>query len=149
MGTAAPVMARRRRLSGVALVLAVLVLGGGATTAAALTASRSQQRLAAQEMDHYVDDVSTGITEQVSDYSDALTDLAVGVSAQQFLSAADFATLSSSLDNRRLPGARPGRSPRACGPWLDQWSPDGLPASYFGSGRWRKQARTTARRRCM
>ncbi|HEY7272703.1 MAG TPA: GGDEF domain-containing protein [Actinoplanes sp.] len=103
--TAAAQTARRRRLSGVALVLAVLVLGGGATTAAALVANRSQQQLATQEMDHYIDDLSDVITEQVNDYGDALTDLAAGISAQQFLSAGDFATMASSLDNRRLPGA--------------------------------------------
>jgi diguanylate cyclase (GGDEF)-like protein len=103
--TAAAHPARRRRLSGVALILAVLLLGGAATIAAALAAGRSQQRLAAQEMDHYIDDVSDVITDQVNDYGDALTDLAVGISAQTFLHADDFATLSSSLDNRRLPGA--------------------------------------------
>ena len=105
METAAPHPARRRRLSGVALVLAVLLLGGAATAAAALAAGRSQHRLATQEMDHYIDDLSDVITEQVNDYGDALTDLAVGISAQTFLDADDFATLSSSLDSRRLPGA--------------------------------------------
>jgi diguanylate cyclase (GGDEF)-like protein len=101
----APHPARRRRLYGVAQILAVRLLGGTATAAAALAAGRSQHRLAAQEMDHYIDDLSDVIREQVNDYGDALTDLAVGVSAQTFLTAADFTTLSSSLDNRRLPGA--------------------------------------------
>jgi diguanylate cyclase (GGDEF)-like protein len=103
--TAAPQTARRRRLTGVALVLAVLVLGGGATGAAALVTNRSQQKLATQEMDHYIDDLSSVIADQVNDYGDALTDVAAGISAQQFLTAADFTTIASSLDNRRLPGA--------------------------------------------
>jgi diguanylate cyclase (GGDEF)-like protein len=103
--TAAPQTARRRRVTGVAMILAVLVLGGGATAAAALVTNRSQQKLATQEMDHYIDDLSSVIADQVNDYGDALTDVAAGISAQQFLSAADFTTIASSLDNRRLPGA--------------------------------------------
>ena len=81
------------------------MLGGGATATAALTTSRSQRRLATHEMDHYIDDVSTVITEQVNDYRDALADLAVGIGAQSFLSASDFAMLASSLGTERLPGA--------------------------------------------
>jgi diguanylate cyclase (GGDEF)-like protein len=103
--SAEPVPAKRRRLSGAALVLAVLVLGGGATGAAALTASRAQQRLATQEMNHYVEDLSDIIAGEIEDYGNTLTDLAAAISAQEFLSASDFVTLTAALDRRRLPGA--------------------------------------------
>ncbi len=103
--SAEPGHTRRRTLSGVALVLAVLVAGGLATAAAAVLEHRSQQRLATRLMDHHIDRLADETADEVSHYRDALTDLAVGISAQEYLSATDFDALTATMTSRRLPGA--------------------------------------------
>jgi diguanylate cyclase (GGDEF)-like protein len=97
--------ARRRRLSGAAMVLIVLIVGICATTGATLAVGRGQQHLATQAMDHYIDDISVAIEDELSHYGDALVDLAAGISSQDRLSSIDFVTMTAALDRGRLPGA--------------------------------------------
>jgi diguanylate cyclase (GGDEF)-like protein len=95
----------RRRLSGVAVVLLMLLAGGAATAGVALAQHRGRQRLAEQTMDRYIHRFSVVVTDEVSHYGDALIDLAAGISAQEHLTAADFAGMTAALDSTRLPGA--------------------------------------------
>ena len=95
----------RRTLSGVALVLLVFLAGGLTTATAAVLEHRSQQRLATRMMDHHVDRLAEVMTDEMGHYRDALTDLAAGIGAQEFLSATDFDALTATMTSRRLPGA--------------------------------------------
>jgi diguanylate cyclase (GGDEF)-like protein len=97
--------ARRRRLSGVAMVLIVPIIGILATTGAVRSVGRGQQRLATQAMDHYIADTSEVIADQVSHYGDALTDLAAGISSQDRFTNADFNAMTVTLSPTRLSGA--------------------------------------------
>jgi diguanylate cyclase (GGDEF)-like protein len=97
--------AGRRRLVGLVLVLAVLVTGGGVSGGAALAVSRGRQQLATQTMDHHVSTVAEAVIDQVGHYGDALTDLAAGISAQEYLTEQDFQGMTATMNARRLPGA--------------------------------------------
>ena len=97
--------AGRRTLGGVALVLLVLLTGGLATTTGSVLENRSQRRLATRLMDHHLDRLSDEAADQMGHYRDALTDLATGISAQEWLSSADFDALTATMTRRRLPGA--------------------------------------------
>jgi diguanylate cyclase (GGDEF)-like protein len=87
------------------MVLVVLVVGILATGAAVQSAGRSRQRLATLAMDRNIEDIGEVIAGQVSQYGDALTDLAAGISAQERLTHADFDAMTASLNSQRLKGA--------------------------------------------
>ncbi|MET7424228.1 sensor domain-containing diguanylate cyclase [Dactylosporangium sp. NPDC005555] len=96
--------ARRRRWAGFALVAAVFVAGLAIAAGGALTVSRVEQRHAARLMDRYTDDIGGAVTDQVENYRDLATDLAVSLGAQSDLTADDFAAITSGLTRDRLPG---------------------------------------------
>jgi diguanylate cyclase (GGDEF)-like protein len=100
-----PGQARRRRLSGVAMVLIVMTLGISVSTVATVSVRHDQRTLAAQAMDRDIDSVSDTVEDGINHYRDALVDLAAGLSSQTELTATDFAALTAALDERRLPGA--------------------------------------------
>ncbi len=97
--------AGRRRLVGVVLVLVVLVTGAVVSGGAALAISRGREQLATQTMDHHIATVAETVIDQVGHYGDALTDLAAGISAQEFLTEDDFQGMTAAMNARRLPGA--------------------------------------------
>jgi diguanylate cyclase (GGDEF)-like protein len=105
MESVASGQARRRRMSGAAMVVVMLILGISATAGATLAVARGQRRLATQEMDHYIDDISAAVQDELSHYGDALTDLAAGIGSQDRLTYADFKAMTAALARRRLPGA--------------------------------------------
>ena len=86
------------------MVLIVLILGICASAGATLAVQRAQERLATQAMDHYINDLSSAIADEVSHYGDALTDLAVGASAQDHFTYTDLSPgFHSSLLNTNGP----------------------------------------------
>ncbi|GLW35646.1 hypothetical protein Areg01_85810 [Actinoplanes regularis] len=91
-----------RRWTGIALVLIVAMIG----TAASWAAQRTyEQRSAAHVMDLDTNDLSQAINTEIQRYGDMLTDVAVAIGAQRDLTAADFAWITNTVSNRRLPGA--------------------------------------------
>ncbi|MCA2211939.1 diguanylate cyclase [Wangella sp. NEAU-J3] len=56
-------------------------------------------------MDYHLRTIAEEITDEVSHYGDALTDLAAGVSAQEHLTSEDFEGMTAAMDGSRLPGA--------------------------------------------
>jgi diguanylate cyclase (GGDEF)-like protein len=89
----------------VVIVLVVLILGGAASAVAAVAVRRGQDRMAAQAMDHGIEDLSLMITDEVHDYRDTLADLATAIGAQETLKANEFAAMTAGLTSERLPAA--------------------------------------------
>ncbi|MET8147188.1 bifunctional diguanylate cyclase/phosphodiesterase [Actinoplanes sp. NPDC049668] len=97
-----PARPKRRRWTGVALVLVVALTGSAASWAAQRA---DEHRNAAHLMDRYTGDLSRAISTEIQRYGDMLTDVAVAVGAQPDLTAADFTWITNTVSNRRLPGA--------------------------------------------
>ncbi len=105
MGSVEPGKARRRRLSGAAMVLVVIFVGISVSTGATISVQHDQRTLAAQAMDRDIESIGDAVEDDINQYRDALVDLAAGLSSQTELTATDFAALTAALDERRLPGA--------------------------------------------
>lgn len=96
---------RRRRWTGVALVVVICAVGLTGSWAASAAVERAQQRHAGQLMDQHADEVSRAVTAEADRYRDTLSDMAAAVGAQSSFSAADFLQITSTLSRQRLPGA--------------------------------------------
>jgi diguanylate cyclase (GGDEF)-like protein len=96
--------ARRRQLSGAALVLAVVLVGAVASIGASAAVDRGQKRLSTQAMDTYIGDLSDAINDEVEHYGDALADVVAGIDTHPDLTSAQFAGLIAHLSPKRLPG---------------------------------------------
>jgi diguanylate cyclase (GGDEF)-like protein len=96
--------AKRRQLSGAALVLAVMLIGTVASIGASAAVGRAQKRLATQAMNTYIGDVSKAINDEVDHYSDALADVVAGINTHPDLTRAQFDGLTAAVSPERLPG---------------------------------------------
>ncbi|OJF13592.1 putative bifunctional diguanylate cyclase/phosphodiesterase [Couchioplanes caeruleus] len=104
MLTSTPVL-KRRRWSGVAIVVVVALTGIAASWGAARGAHGTEQRYAAQLMDRYTSDLNRAIANELQRYGDTLADVAIALGAQDDLNAEHFTWITSKVSNRRLPGA--------------------------------------------
>lgn len=96
---------RRRRWTGVALVIAICVAGLIGSWAASTAVEGAQRRQAGQLMDQRADEVSRAVTAEADRYRDTLSDVAAAASAQSDFSKAGFLQITSKLSRLRLPGA--------------------------------------------
>ncbi|MFI5491199.1 putative bifunctional diguanylate cyclase/phosphodiesterase [Actinoplanes sp. NPDC051859] len=96
---------KRRRWSGVALVVVVALVGAAASWGAAIGAGNTEQRYTAQLMDRYTSDLNRAISTELQRYGDTLADVAIALGAQDDLNAEHFNWITSKVSNRRLPGA--------------------------------------------
>jgi diguanylate cyclase (GGDEF)-like protein len=85
--------------------MAVIIAGSLVSGIVYEAVRRAEQRYAAQIMDRHADEVTEAVSDRVSRYGEALTDLASALGAQRGLRAEDFTRASSGLGPARLPGA--------------------------------------------
>ena len=97
--------ARRRRQSGVALMLAVLVLGAGGAWGCATAVRNAQRNVLAEAVTHEAADINTSLAGEVSDYQEALEDLAAALATQRPLTASAFDGMAANMTPDRMPGA--------------------------------------------
>ncbi|HYN93931.1 MAG TPA: ATP-binding protein [Pilimelia sp.] len=95
----------RRRGQAVLLAAAVVLLGLTASGVTVALLQRQQQRHAAETLDRHTDLVHRAVVGETRRYEDALRDLAAALAAQENLTAADFAAITSAVTRERLSGA--------------------------------------------
>lgn len=98
-------LARRNLLVAVSLTMTMFGLGLLAAGGLARVVDNTEQRHAAQLMDHYSVDLTWAIGREARRYVDALSDVAAALSAQSSCATSGFESIASGIDRRRLPGA--------------------------------------------
>ncbi|MEU4240414.1 sensor domain-containing diguanylate cyclase [Actinoplanes sp. NPDC026619] len=94
-----------RRWSGLALVIGVVFAGSLVSAIVYDAERRNESRNASELMDRYADEVTAAISDRVTRYGEALTDLSAALGAQSDLRSEDFTRAGMGLGPARLPGA--------------------------------------------